>query len=72
MPLAWAADSGHQAVVQLLLATDGVDVDPKDADGRTLLSFGVENGQETVVKLLATATFGSVSRSEVRIQSLCL
>jgi len=45
--------SGHEAVVKLLLAKDGDDMDPKDsAYGRTLLWWAAENGQEAVVRLL--------------------
>ncbi|KAL8364524.1 hypothetical protein RB595_003687 [Gaeumannomyces hyphopodioides] len=39
-------------VVKLLLAIGKVDVDAKDNDGRTSLSWAAENGHEAVVKLL--------------------
>ncbi|OCL04595.1 ankyrin repeat protein, partial [Glonium stellatum] len=51
-PLSWAAESGHETVVGLLLAKDGVDVNSKDLKGRTPLSWAVREGQEAVVKLL--------------------
>jgi Ankyrin repeats (3 copies) len=51
-PLWWAAESGHEAVVKLLLAQDGVDPDSKDNYGQTPLSSAAENGHEAVVKLL--------------------
>jgi ankyrin repeat protein len=42
--LSWAAWNGHEAVVKLLLATDGVDPDSKDDSGRTPLPWAAENG----------------------------
>jgi ankyrin repeat protein len=52
-PLSWAIESGHEEMVRLLLAEDGVDPDSKDTkDGRTPLSWAAENGHEAVVKLL--------------------
>ena len=52
-PLSWAARSGHEAVVKLLLAKDGVDPDSKDRGyGRTPLSWAAWGGHEAVVKLL--------------------
>jgi ankyrin repeat protein len=42
----------HQAVVELPLATDGVDPDSKDKYGRTPLSWAVENWHEEVERLL--------------------
>jgi hypothetical protein len=52
-PLSWAADGGHDAVVKLLLANDGVDPDSKDTKyGRTPLSWAAEGGHDAVVKLL--------------------
>ena len=51
-PLSWAAASGHEAVVKLLLETGKVDADSKDIYGRTPLSWAAANGHEAVVKLL--------------------
>ena len=52
-PLWWAAGKGHEAVVKLLLAQDGVDPDSKDTEyGQTPLSWAAGNGHEAVVKLL--------------------
>jgi len=54
--LFFAAANGHETVVRLLLATDGVDPDSEDSVGQTPLFFAVANGQEAVVRLLlATA-----------------
>ncbi|KAF7552936.1 hypothetical protein G7Z17_g3962 [Cylindrodendrum hubeiense] len=47
---------GHEAVVEILLATQGVDVNSKDSLwGQTPLSWAAENGHETIVKVLLTA-----------------
>jgi ankyrin repeat protein len=51
-PLSWAAGSGHEAVVKVLLATEKVDVGSKDDYGQTPLSLAAGNGHKTVVKLL--------------------
>ncbi|KAI9781882.1 MAG: hypothetical protein M1839_005676 [Geoglossum umbratile] len=52
-PLSWAAERGHEAVVKLLLAKDGVDINSKDSyGGQTPLSLAAERGHEAVVKLL--------------------
>jgi ankyrin repeat protein len=50
--LSWAAWNGHEAVVKLLLATDGVDPDFKGTYGRTPLSWAAERGHEAVIRLL--------------------
>jgi ankyrin repeat protein len=52
-PLSWAAWGGHESVVQLLLAKDGIDPDLKDSkSGQTPLSWAAEGGHEAVVQLL--------------------
>ncbi len=51
-PLLWAADNGHEAVVKLLLAKDGVDQDSKDDYNRTPLLLAAMSGHQVVVKLL--------------------
>ncbi|KAI9772445.1 MAG: hypothetical protein M1840_000648 [Geoglossum simile] len=52
-PLSWAAQEGHEMVVKLLLAKDGVDINSKDSMmGLTALSLAAERGHEAVVKLL--------------------
>jgi ankyrin repeat protein len=52
-PLSLAAVKGYEAVVKLLLATDAVDPDSKDARcGRTPLSRAAGMGHEAVVNLL--------------------
>jgi Ankyrin repeats (3 copies) len=51
-PLSWAAENGHGAVVELLLATGKVDVDSKDDSDRTPLSWAAGNGHKAVIELL--------------------
>jgi hypothetical protein len=52
-PLSWAAGNGYDAVVKLLLAKDGVDVDLKDSQhSRTPLSWAACGGHKAMVKLL--------------------
>jgi ankyrin repeat protein len=51
-PLSWAAEKGHEEVVELLLAKENVDPDSKDETDRTPLSWAAEKGHEAVVKLL--------------------
>ncbi|KAL5089105.1 hypothetical protein Trisim1_005961 [Trichoderma cf. simile WF8] len=48
-PLSWAVRNRHKQIVELLLATDGVDPDVQDEDGRTPLSWATDEG---AVKLL--------------------
>ncbi|KAL8364728.1 hypothetical protein RB595_003828 [Gaeumannomyces hyphopodioides] len=57
-PLSWAAENGHGAVVELLLATGKAGVDAKDSDGRTPLLWAAQNGHEAVVKLLLIGKTG--------------
>jgi ankyrin repeat protein len=42
--LSWAAQSGHEAVVWLLVERDDVEVDSKDSNGQTPLSWPPEVG----------------------------
>ncbi|KGQ02961.1 Ankyrin-3 [Beauveria bassiana D1-5] len=51
-PLSWAAASGHETVVKLLMMIDYVEVNLQDNNGRTPLSWAAEFGQEAVVKML--------------------
>ncbi|PMB63909.1 Serine/threonine-protein phosphatase 6 regulatory ankyrin repeat subunit C [Beauveria bassiana] len=46
-----AAGEGQDAIVKLLLE-EGADIDAKDKDGRTPLSWAAEQGHEDVVKIL--------------------
>ena len=50
-PLSWAAGSGHEAVVRLLLEK-GAAVEAEDNGGRTPLSWAAGSGREAVVRLL--------------------
>lgn len=50
-PLAWAAQTGHDAVVRLLL-DKGADTEVRDKYGQTPLRLAIERGHEAVVRLL--------------------
>ncbi|KAK4078589.1 uncharacterized protein Triagg1_2920 [Trichoderma aggressivum f. europaeum] len=51
-PLAWAAESGYESVVQLLPAQDGVELDSKSCTRWTPLFSAAVNGHEAVVQML--------------------
>ena len=53
-PLSRAAEEGHKAVVNLLLARNDVEVNSKDKLGQTPLSHAAKEGHEAVVQLLLT------------------
>ena len=61
-PLSWAALSGHEAVVNLLLGRSDVEADSYDDEGRTPLSWAAWSGHEAVVQLL-------LGRSDVEADS---
>ena len=52
IPLSWAAGSGYNVVVNLLLVEDGTDPDLSDSWGWTPLFWVACNGHEAIVKLL--------------------
>jgi len=51
-PLLWAANSGHEGVVKILLGRDDVNPDKPATWGLTPLSFAVRNGHGGVVQIL--------------------
>jgi len=51
-PLTWAAESGHERIVKLLLDQKEVNPDSKDNYGRTPLWCAARGGHEEIVKLL--------------------
>ncbi|KAH0491908.1 hypothetical protein TgHK011_003310 [Trichoderma gracile] len=51
-PLSWAAESGHECIVKMLLDTGAVEIDARDCYGQTPLAFAAEAGHEAIVKLL--------------------
>jgi ankyrin repeat protein len=52
--LSFATEKRHEKVFKVLLATEVVDLDPKDSNGQTPLSRVAYKGHEAVVKLLLT------------------
>jgi len=50
--LAWAAWSGHEEVVKMLLGRDDINPDKPDRHGQTPLWCAAKNGHEGVVKML--------------------
>ncbi|KAM0425053.1 hypothetical protein ACHAPT_009612 [Fusarium lateritium] len=54
-PLSYAAQTGNEAVVEMLLAANGVYPDSSDSMGQTPLSYAAKKGHEAVVKLLLAA-----------------
>ena len=61
-PLSWAAETGHEAVVRLLLERDDVEINAKDRWENTALIFAAYRGHEAVVRLL-------VERDDVEINA---
>jgi ankyrin repeat protein len=51
-PLFEAIRNGHHSIVELLLGTEGINLNLKGSDGHTPLSLAVAMGHERVVKLL--------------------
>jgi len=48
----WAAEGGHEGMVNLLLDRKEVNPDSKDPDGKTPLLYAAKGGHEGIVKLL--------------------
>ena len=61
-PLSWAAGTGHDAVVRLLVERDGVDINSRDNMTMTPLIWAARNGHEAVVRLL-------IERDDVEINA---
>ena len=53
-PLSWSRLRDHKPVVKLLLNTYNIEVDTKDENGRTVLSWAATQGSEYVKMLLDT------------------
>ncbi|RFU23836.1 hypothetical protein B7463_g12501, partial [Scytalidium lignicola] len=50
--MAFAMACHHEAVVELLLAKDDVDINSKDNDGQSPLTWAVQNEHEAIIELL--------------------
>lgn len=59
-PLSWAASTGHQIVVELLLENGATS--NRDVYGRTPLSWAAERGHEATVQLLLEKGADSTSK----------
>jgi ankyrin repeat protein len=68
-PLSYAAENGHEAIVQLLLDTS-TEADSRDKDGQTPLSYAAENGHKTIVQLLLDRRAEADSRDEYGLTPL--
>ncbi|KAL7936145.1 hypothetical protein V8C35DRAFT_321097 [Trichoderma chlorosporum] len=51
-PLLWAAEKGHIALTQWLLAQSGIDINCKDIFGHTPLFFATKNEHISIIRLL--------------------
>ena len=51
-PLSWAAEYGHESIVQMLIETDDIAINASDKGRRTPLSWAAGTNQEAVVRLL--------------------
>ena len=51
-PLSWAAEFGHESIVQMLLKRGGVDLNDKDSRWDTPLTLAAKQGHEAIVRLL--------------------
>jgi ankyrin repeat protein len=61
--LSFASEKGHNAVVQLLLAQDGIDSNFKDHRGMTPLSLAAQSGHDYIVSLLLENRVDASSRA---------
>ena len=50
----YAAGNGHEAVVKIIVAHDDIEVNTKDQDGCSPLSYVDEYGNEAAVKMLGS------------------
>lgn len=62
-PLFFAAEGGHEAVVELLLSCGNIVADPKDIWGEQPLSFAAGRGHDAVVRLF-------IKRDDVNVNSI--
>ncbi|KAL2869692.1 ankyrin repeat-containing domain protein [Aspergillus lucknowensis] len=69
-PLVVAAVSGHDRIVELLLAKDGVNIEATLPDKYTPLELAVREGHEAVVKLLLDAG-ANLEPRKTRFETLC-
>ncbi|RPB06304.1 hypothetical protein P167DRAFT_464568, partial [Morchella conica CCBAS932] len=63
-PLWTAARDGHESIVAMLLAVDGVNMNAKDKEGKTPLSVALLNSEYAVADLLRAAGASDTCDSE--------
>ena len=51
-PLSWAAEYGHESIVQMLIEQEDIDINSKDESGCTSLMYAASSGHEAIVRLL--------------------
>ena len=59
---------GHNAVVKLLLE-ESVELEPKDDNGQTPLSYAAQNGYEAVVRLLLDKGVDMPSVNDIQLHT---
>ncbi|KAJ6016529.1 hypothetical protein N7540_011120 [Penicillium herquei] len=69
--LAWAVEKRHTAIVELLLNTPGIQVDSRDATGRTPLIMAASLGEISVSNRLLESNAAINAEDEEKWTSLC-
>ncbi|KAK7421105.1 hypothetical protein QQZ08_010109 [Neonectria magnoliae] len=64
-PLSYAAEQGHEGVVEQMIATGEADVNSRDDSGRMPLSYAVERGWEGAVRQLLKTTNVDINTPDI-------